>query len=89
MEKEEIIERLNKCFKNSNIDVDEYLPLLSEFLVLEHPDKADLIIKLVTSNITLLNYTIGKVREYFVRRHNLYILNLVVNNSIVPIVYYD
>lgn len=81
MNKTEIIKKLNQFSRNVN----EYIPLLSEFLILEHPDKSKVIIDLVMSQPLLLSQTIPKVINYYLNKYN--ILTLKKDNNVI--LYYE
>lgn len=88
MERKKVIEIINEIIKSSNINADNYIPLLSEFLEKKHSDKVDKIIKLILSNPMLLGHTISKVIDYSVREYDLFVLNTNVNGQLKPILYY-
>lgn len=88
MDREEIIEKLNKCFKNNTLNGNEYLPLLGEFLEKEYPDKAAQIIQLVMAQPLLLGQTIGRVKDYFIKKYDICIVNIDVKGQLIPISFY-
>lgn len=65
MTKEEVIEHLNTSFNGNSINGDSYIPLLSEFLTLEHPDKSSTFIQAIISNPLLIGQTISTIINYF------------------------
>lgn len=85
MEREEIVERLNKSFQNNTLNANEYFPLLTEFLEKKHPDKLDKMLQFVTSQPMFLGQTVQTVIDYFVEEYNICRLNKVVNNRIIPL----
>ncbi len=88
MEREEIVERLNKSFQNNTLNADEYLPLLTEFLECEHKDKVDKIIQLVLYQPLLLGQTILKVKEYFINKYEIFTLSKIINNQYINLCFY-
>lgn len=89
MDRKEIIEKLNKSFTGNSLNASEYLTLLSEFLEKKYPDKAGLIIQLVTTQPLLLGQTIQTVKDYFIKEYNICTLSKIINGNYIHLCFLE